>query len=472
MNITRTSQKHMRMTRQKLWHIGMILICLITAPKLSYAVEIEDVRFGTHKNFIRLVLDLGDSQQTNFRAFALSSPYRIVIDLPDFGWNAGRPNRPPLSLVQDIRQGPLMPGISRIVFDFRKAVMIQNAFILPSNSTTPLRLAIDYKVVTPEELEQQKSKIFGALKVQEQLASNQSEPFNQLLNNYTDEAENSPAPADFINYKVAMEMDGIPRPPPNALRPKTASQNPFDTKKDGTSANTKFKKPLIVIDPGHGGQDPGALGPNKIYEKTVVLALGKELKSQLLASGRYNVKLTRESDFYIRLKDRIKFAREHQADLFISLHADSIHKSDVRGTSVYTLSRKASDAQTAKLAERENQADMIAGVDFEIEDEQVAFILGDFLMNDTQNQSKFFANTLVTKLQKNKVRTLNNPHRYAGFAVLKAPDTPSVLIESGFMSNKQEARLLNRADYRKELAKAIKDGIDAYFVAVRNNENN
>ncbi len=437
----------------------------------AHALEIEDVRFGTHKNFIRLVLDLGETQDTNFRAFALSSPYRIAIDLPDFKWNAGKPERPPLSLVEDIRQGPLMPGIARIVFDFRKAVMIQNAFLLPADGTNTSRLAIDYKVVSPEELEQQKSKIFGALKVQDRVASSQKKPIDDVLKNYTQKPSEQPNPADYIDYKVAMQKDGIPRPPPNALRPKSRSQNPFDVKKDAV-AQRAVRKPLIVIDPGHGGQDPGALGPNKIYEKTVVLALGKELKRQLLASGRYDVKMTREKDFYIRLKDRIQFARDHQADLFISLHADSIHKSDVRGTSVYTLSRKASDAQTAKLAERENQSDMIAGVDFEIEDEQVAFILGDFLMNDTQNQSKFFANTLVEKLEKNKVRTLRNPHRYAGFAVLKAPDTPSVLIESGFMSNKQEARLLNRADYRKKLATAMKDGIDAYFVAVRNNENN
>ena len=227
-----------------------------------------------------------------------------------------------------------------------------------------------------------------------------------------------------------------------------------------------------MIDPGHGGNDPGAVGHNRAYEKNVVLSLSKELRKQLLATGKYRVLLTRENDRFIRLKNRVKFARDANADLFISLHADSIHKSNVRGTSIYTLSKKASDAQTAKLAEKENQADLIGGVGLTVEDEQVAFILGDFLMNDTMNQSKFFANTLVKKLKSHGVKTLENPHRYAGFAVLKAPDIPSILIEAGFMSNRKEAQLLNQASHRQKLAKAMRAGIDAYFDYIYKNEKN
>jgi N-acetylmuramoyl-L-alanine amidase len=202
----------------------------------------------------------------------------------------------------------------------------------------------------------------------------------------------------------------------------------------------------------------------------VVLALAKELKKQLEASGQYRVKLSRENDHFIKLTDRVKFAREHSGDLFISLHADSMPDKNVSGASVYTLSEKASDAQTARLAARENKADLIAGIDLNVEDKDVANILVDLAMRDTMNQSKFFANTLVQNLKSSNVRVLENTHRYAGFAVLKAPDIPSVLIEAGFMSNKKEADMLNSHAHRKNLAAALKQGIDRYFDQVRKNQ--
>ncbi len=386
------------------------------------ALSIETVRFGVHPEKTRMVLDI--SEVTDFRVFALSSPYRIVIDLPAFEWQAGRIERNTQAMVTDIRQGKMNADISRIVFDMTKPIIIDSAFILPKQGAKPNRLVIDYKAANVAQFTKHKSTIHGTL--------------------------------DIETDSTSAGKNNTPVPPSNEYRPtqKTA------------------EKPLIILDPGHGGVDPGALGPSKFHEKNVVLALGKELKRQLLATGRYRVLMTREKDVFIRLKDRVQFARKHGGDLFISIHADTIHKSNVRGSSIYTLSKKASDAQTAKLAEKENRADLIAGIDLKVEDEQVAFILGDFLMNDTMNQSKFFANTLVKKLQSQKIKTLVNPHRYAGFAVLKAPDIPSILIEAGFMSNKQEAKLLSQAGHRKKIATAIRSGIDSYFEQVRKNERN
>lgn len=407
------------------------LILLLTVTVISYgpaahALEIQDVRFGAYPEKTRMVLDV--SKVTDFRTFTLSSPYRIVLDLPHFSWQAGKPTKPDETMINDIRQGKLNQNVSRVVFDLKKPIRIENAFLLPAQGGKSNRIVIDYTFASEQQFQKHKGTIHGTLNV---------ETIEEIADKTT-------------------ASNAIPRPPANSKRPTAASKN------------TKIKKPLIVIDPGHGGQDPGALSRNKIYEKHIVLALAKEVKRQLMQTGRYRVLLTRERDIYLRLADRVKFARKHEADLFISIHADSIHKPQIRGTSVYTISKKASDKQTARLAEKENQADIMAGLDLDIEDEQVAFILGDFIMNETTNQSKFFANTLVSKLQKQGIKTLQNPHRYAGFAVLKAPDIPSILIEAGFMSNKQEARLLGTKTHRAKIAKAIVNGIDTFFTSQNN----
>ena len=399
--------------------IGAALNCV---GNTAHALNVQDVRFGVYEEKIRLVLDL--DEVADFRTFVLSSPYRLVVDLPHFAWKAGQTPKPSDAQINDIRQGKLNQDISRIVFDMQKPVIIESAFLLPSQDRKSNRIVVDYKFVNNADFIKNKSTIHGTLSI-------------------------SPTEA-------AVSSNEIPRPPTNNERPKE---------------KTIVEKPLIVIDPGHGGQDPGSHSRNKIYEKNIVLALSKELKKQLLSTGKYRVIMTRETDVYIRLKDRVKFARDNNADLFVSIHADSIHKPNVRGTSVYTISKKASDAQTAKLAEKENQSDIMAGLDLSIDDEQVAFILGDFLMNDTMNQSKFFANTLVSKLQHSGIQTLQNPHRYAGFAVLKAPDIPSVLVEAGFMSNTQEANLLNQSHHRSKIASAIVKGINTYFEYANNNQN-
>lgn len=414
------------MSHMRTHHILKALLCLafVMISTASHALEVKQIRFGAHPGKVRMVLDISDV--TDYRAFVLSSPYRMVIDLPTFKWTAGRVQKPKQAMVSDIRQGKLVSGISRIVFDLEQPITIESAFLLPKQGAKENRIVIDYKVTTPQKFNATKSIIHGTLKVEDYQTN---------------------------TGKTAYNAD-VPRPPANTARPLYASR----------------EKPLIIIDPGHGGQDPGAIGHSRIYEKNVVLALAKQLKKRLLSSGKYRVLLTRERDVFVRLKNRVKFARKHGGDLFVSIHADSIHKPKVHGTSVYTLSKKASDAQTAKLAEKENQADLIGGVGLSVEDEQVAFILGDFLMNDTMNQSKFFANKLVSKLKSHKVYTLQNPHRYAGFAVLKAPDIPSILIEAGFMSNKKEATLLNQSTHRKKMAVAIHAGIDSYFSYVYQNE--
>lgn len=245
---------------------------------------------------------------------------------------------------------------------------------------------------------------------------------------------------------------------------KEASKPKEKEKSEAAAKPAPPQKPLVVIDAGHGGQDPGAKGPDGVYEKVVVLQYAKELRRELLASGRYRVLLTREDDRFILLRERFEIARKAGASLFISLHADSAPgRSEARGLSVYTLSERSSDAETEALAARENKADSVYGMDLSDQSKDVADILVSLAQRDTMNRSANFAQALVSELKKANARLLPNTHRFAGFAVLKAPDIPSVLIEIGFLSHpKEEKNLISRA-YREKLVKGIARGVDAYF---------
>ena len=217
---------------------------------------------------------------------------------------------------------------------------------------------------------------------------------------------------------------------------------------------------IITLDAGHGGIDPGATNLGK-KEKDITLNAVKELQ-EMLKKKSYKVYLTRNSDKFISLSKRRKIAKKNNSDLFISLHVDSLKKKSTRGTSVYTLSEKASDRITASLAERENKVDMIAGVNLEKVDNEVASILLDLTRRDTKNSSSFFAETYIERVKKNGHRVLRRPHRHAGFAVLKSPDTPSVLIELGFLSNAKDVSLLSKSSSRKRLLKSLAEAIDVY----------
>lgn len=417
----------------------------------AIALDVEGVRFGAHPDKTRLVIEL--SEKTDFRSFVLPADgdksYRLVVDMPEFEWKAGEISKPPKTTILDVRSGTLKPGIKRLVVDLEKPAKLIGAFHLPKASGKPDRLVIDFKTITANQFAATKQEIIGSLKED---AAN----LNLLIAKHTakDIAEDG---------QVKTSKNGIILPPRKPQTPQALTQT------IQPAVKTPLRKPLIVIDAGHGGADPGAIGAGRLKEKNVTFSAAKQLKKQLEATGRYRVALTRTSDKYLKLYKRVSIARSKEADLFISLHADSINKSSVRGASIYTLSNKASDKQTARLAARENQVDLIAGVDLSHEDKDVANILIDLAMRETMNQSKFFANTVVSKMRNRGIRVLPRPHRYAGFAVLKAPDIPSVLVEMGFMSNRNEARLLSTADYQRKIASALTDSIDTYFQKVRKN---
>jgi N-acetylmuramoyl-L-alanine amidase len=227
-------------------------------------------------------------------------------------------------------------------------------------------------------------------------------------------------------------------------------------------SSSPARPPLVVIDPGHGGIDPGAIGFSGTYEKDVTIATAREIGRLLTAGGHYRVFMTRTTDEFVALHERVIRGRSAGGDLFVSVHADAIPDERVRGASVFTLSEQASDAAAAAVAERENSADVVAGVNLSTQSPDVSSILFDLARRQTNNRSIGLARELVATLG-TEVRMLENSHRSAGFAVLKAPDIPSALVEMGCLSNREEDKLLRTTGYRDKVAKGIVQSIDAYF---------
>jgi N-acetylmuramoyl-L-alanine amidase len=408
-----------------------------SSPPVPFAIEA--VRFGTHAGQSRIVIDF--NQKGDYRVFHLDGPTRLVVDLPAGSWHAPKSGLLTGRLVKGYRSGALDDGLTRIIFDLGAPALVSQAFMLPKTSFNLDRLVIDLKPSTANLFQAHLTDVFGnaALRGAGKARQPQSE-FARLQDRLARES----APETEMRSAALV-------PPP--LQPQ---QVPM--RKSGTS-----RKYTIVIDPGHGGEDPGAIGAGGIREKNLTLQVAKELQRQLEETGRYKVVLTRKTDVYIRLRERVAFSRRAKGDLFVSIHADKIGRKNVRGASIYTLSEKASDSETARLAEQENNSGVVAGVDLAAESQDVADILLDLAMREKMNESKLLGKYVEEAFINNSVRLLPNSHRAAGFAVLKAPDVPSVLIETGFLSNADEAKLLTSPQFQRKIAGAIVGGIDAYF---------
>jgi N-acetylmuramoyl-L-alanine amidase len=221
---------------------------------------------------------------------------------------------------------------------------------------------------------------------------------------------------------------------------------------------------VVALDPGHGGVDPGAISPHGLYEKSVTLATARELARLLNATGRYRGVLTRRGDRFVPLHERVERAHAARAELFLSIHADALPDSAMRGLSVYTLSDQASDRDAALLAVRENRDDFVAGVHLSRQPREIGAILFDLVRRQTNNQSLTLARAVVEELGR-FVPLLERPHRAAGFVVLTAPDIPSALVELGCLSNPQDERLLPQSAFQRRLAQGLLRAIDDYFAA-------
>ena len=250
----------------------------------------------------------------------------------------------------------------------------------------------------------------------------------------------------------APALAAAPRPREHTARPPAAPKPP--------------PKPLVVLDAGHGGKDPGAIGISGTYEKRVVLAAALELKRALERGAKVRVAMTRARDRFVPLEGRVRFAQARGAALFVSLHADAADDASVRGASVYTLSAGASDRLAASLARRENQADRFGGPEFRDVSPEVARILASLVRRETTTGSVRLARRLVEEFDREaEVPLLGNPHRKAGFVVLQAPDIPCVLVEMGFMSNRIDEAKLRKPEYRRKVVTAMGRAIEAQVAA-------
>ncbi len=390
----------------------LMLATLVAVPPVEAAgvPVISNLRIGNHPDKVRIVFDL--DQKVDFSIFLLPDPYRVVLDVPEVSFRlpesaASRAVGP----IAGWRYGQFRPGTSRVVIDAGSPVQVKSAFVLPPSGDQQYRLVIDLAVASRDV--------------------------------FLEESDAS------IQRHVALSAPRV-SPPPAAPAPLPKSDD----------------RMTIVIDAGHGGVDPGAIGENGVYEKNIVLAAAQALKAALEETGRYKAVLTRDGDSFIRLRERIAIARRVDADLFVSLHADSIKDGSLRGLSVYTLSENASDKEAESLAASENKADIVAGIDLTQQEPEVTNILIDLAQRRTMNYSARLAGYVVKEMER-ETKLLGRPHRFAGFAVLKAPDVPSVLVELGFLSNREDNRRLNDPAFRRKVATGLTRAIDRYFQGVQ-----
>jgi N-acetylmuramoyl-L-alanine amidase len=369
-------------------------------PPDAYPIA-TDARLGGDAGRTRLVIDL--SRTIEVAAFTLADPYRVIVDLPQVTFQLpSRIGERGRGLVRAFRYGLVMQGGSRIVIDATGPVRIEKAFVLDAVDADPARLVLDL-VATDRE-----------------------------------------------SFMRNLAVEGRPR---RMAEPKHHEVKPTN---DG--------RPLVMLDPGHGGVDAGAIAASGEMEKTIVLEFAQVLREKLEQSGKYRVAMTRSDDTFIPLAERVRISRAAGASLFVSIHADAIthNTAEVRGATVFTLSESASDAEAARLADSENRADVIAGVDLSAEPEEVADILVDLTQRETKNFSAHFARTVVGEL-KAAARLSKNPLKSAGFRVLKAPDVPSVLIELGYVTNKEDLKLITTDAWRARSADAIMQAVNTFF---------
>jgi N-acetylmuramoyl-L-alanine amidase len=386
--------------------LGLLVSAYEAAALAADKPVISAARVAGAEDRTRIVFEL--NTQVTPVISALGTPYRLILDLPEvtFAFDK-RAQNAEQGLVRDWRFGLFAVGKSRVVVDLAAPVRVDKTLFLPSIDDQPSRLVIDLVRASDEEF------------------------------------------AEFVSETRSK---------------RTASREAAAPKTDLMTAQRANSKPVIVLDPGHGGIDYGAIGVGGTLEKAIVLEFSKLLRDKLSEGGLYQIHLTRDDDTFIPLGERVQIGHDLAADLFISIHADSVvrGKKLARGATVYTLSDRASDDLAEELAASENMSDIIAGVELEEEPTEVTDILLDLARRETRSFSVYFAKTLIGELQ-SAVRLIRNPHRSAGFRVLKAHDVPSVLVELGYLSNAHDEKLLISEEWRERMADAMTEAIHSFF---------
>ena len=372
-------------------------------------------------NVSRFVLEM--TEDTSYKILYLDNPKRIVVDIPDVDVSKVKKESLKSGFISDVRIGKLDTKISRVVLDLSTPAVVKKDFILkPLENNKNYRLVLDIESVSLTEF----SKFIGK-KVEDVIEENIVTP-----------------------VKTA-----------NTVITKTKTTTTTTKVKKGTKQNIAVKKnnkKTIVIDAGHGGKDPGTIGQNGTYEKVIALSLAKQLKDILVKNPDYRVILTRDNDTFIQLQDRAKIAERENANIFVSIHLNSSPNKQTHGFSIYTLNEKATDDEARKIAEKENAADLLGIGSFEGYDNITKNILGDLLQTQVKIASVELATEMVNQV-KQEISCIYQPHREAPFIVLRS-SIPSVLIEAGFLSNKEEEKRLNQKWYREKMAYSFARAID------------
>lgn len=393
------------------WFAGLLpAVALVLALALPAQAEglLQARGYKMAGDAARMRVVVNFDRDPEFRWFLMRGPHRLVVDMPQAGFAFAAEELAARGMVTAVQYGNLGPDRSRIMLSFDGPFEVERVDVTANETSDGVRLVAD--VVA------------------------------------TSEAAFDRAMADQVETTAATRTT----PKADRIARAAGGDRPF----------------RIVVDAGHGGVDTGAEGASGTLEKTITLAFALELKKKLGETGRFDVLLTRERDLFLRLDERVRIARQHEADLLISIHADAIRLKNVRGATVYTVSDRASDAEAAAKAIRENLADEIAGIAVEEEHQEVADILADLIRRETQGFSIRFARALVGELA-GAIRMIpTNPHRFAGFRVLKAPDVPSVLLELGYLSNPEDEALLRDPQWRAKAADGIAAAI-ALFAQAR-----
>lgn len=382
----------------------VLLGLLVTSAHGDDTIAIRHLQLNLHSEDT-LSLRLVSDRPIDYRTFVLSDPYRLVFDGINVEW--ALPQSSPttgIGFISRYRFGKFNDRLGRLVLDSEQPVIIRS---IAQYFGSDDKVVVSLNLALSDEAGFAEHRLKGA----------------------------------FVS-REGLSFD--PAPPPLA---KKEPQKPV-----------RRNKPLIVIDAGHGGVDSGAIGVSGLQEKEINLAMSLRLAQLINDSGRATAILTRDDDRFISLTHRHRFASHKKADLFVSIHADSIHKPAIKGLSIYGLSDQASDEVALQLAQRENKSDIVGGMDISRNSEDVQYILIDLVQKQSMKRSDVIAQNIIKNL-KGKVDLLEPPHRFAGFVVLKAPDVPSLLIEIGYLSNPQEELKLRDADYREFLARHLVSAI-------------
>lgn len=410
-------------SRRGAWLFGFLMVALLSLmlperapaadedrepPVLAYAARIAGDRART-----RIVLDL--DRKPVFEVRYLEKPDRIVVDLPATAFAFPVEDLKARGLFKDVRYGAVGARSARIVLTTERPAQLALAEVQADEAGKGFRLVLDAEMV-------------------------KREVFDDLVKRQAWSGGKAAVGAEASETAVAA-----------ARGDRLGTSSPLP---DGTF--------VIAIDAGHGGIDNGAIASeSKTPEKDITLAFAKALQRRLAREPGIFAFLTREGDEFLSLSERVTIARQHHANLFVSLHADKLRQDNIRGATVYTISDKASDKMAAELAERENLADAIGGVDLAAEPAEVTDILLDFTRRETQAFSVAMAEQVVSSFD-GQVALINNPHRFAGFRVLQAHDVPSILLELGFLSNKDDEKVLLDESWREKIAELLTAAIRRY----------